>query len=223
MTAAAVCLGLSLVPGCSASEAPVQAQRLPRPLTRPPPASDLLDLTPMVLGGVRVRVWRRPVTSGVIQVAEERVADATAAQARVAALVSDGWHAWPPGPAPEAADTLAAANPAMRDCPYLMEESEEPENWLDEPAAHVACFQSVAELEKAREREEQILFRHSRAVPCAELRAAPRPADAQYLRELKEVCAAMSALPREPSDEEIRKAARTEQRNMRTVMPIAQH
>lgn len=167
-------------------------------------------------------MWRRPVTTGVIQVHEERVLDAAAERARESSLLAAGWLAWPPTPAPEAANALAEAFPPLLDCPFLMEESEEPASWLEEPEAHIACFRSVAELDKAREREEQIQLRHSRALPCAELRAAPRPADAAYRRELKEVCAAMGALPRELSEAELARLRRTEQRNMRTVMPILQ-
>ena len=120
--------------------------------------------------GVLVRVFKRPMTSGVIEVFEAFAADEGSAAQHKAELSADGWRSWPPSPAPELANALADAHPALKDCPFLFAASDEPKDALEDPVRTVTCYKTVAEIAVALERERVLQYKYGMALPCQELR-----------------------------------------------------
>ncbi len=187
--------------GCEKEAQAAKAEpklREPRPKRTPPtekekpkasPAAETDENGEKLPPGVSVRMYRRPMTSGVLEVHSERVANEATATERRSEMKADGWSDWPPMPAPELAETLAYAHPELANCSYLMPVTREPKDITDEPVRTVTCFEDVEEVEAALEREQVLGHQRGQAIPCLELRSI-RPADMAKprIRELRARC-----------------------------------
>lgn len=204
-------VGLALVgagaPGCAKAPAATSTSRRAKPKAKPKSrraedvaalaAPSMLELESSVPdpAGDLVRVYRRPITHGVIAVHDERVPGERAANERRAELLAEGWRLWPPSASPELAAALADAHPELVDCPFLFRVSQLPDNLLVEPRRHVTCFRTLAGLEEALEREAVIRYHQGQATPCGELRVmSTRERRSPGVRELQERCEAMGIL-----------------------------
>ncbi len=229
-----VCAGLSA--GCGggdtkAARAKPTAKRTPKkkkapvqPAIRAPMPS--LEDAEIERPGALVRVFRRPITSGVILVKDERVTDAAGAAERTDELVAQGWKRWPPMPAPELASALAEPHPGLADCPYLMPASDLPRDLLTAPGRTVTCFRTVADLEQALDREAVIQYHQGQAVPCQELRAITiRDLREPRIRELRDQCRRMgiTVTPRGTKAESHREVIRRSKRNRTAAKVINRH
>ncbi len=151
------------------------------------------------------------------------MADQTTAQERTAALVAQGWRPWPPWPAPELASALADAHPGLKECPYLLAASDEPKDLLVRPDRTVTCFESVAQMEEALEREAVIRFHQGQAVPCVELRSIKiKDLKQARVRALMHRCRAMGIVveARGTKIERGREVRRRTKRNRAPTKPI---
>ncbi len=149
-----------------------------------------LLMTPM-LAGKLVRVFRRSITTGVIQVHDERVGTDSLVDQRVDALLLQGWKKWPPSPAPEFVVAMAEQNPDYGDCPFLAAVSDKVTSPVDLPQKRLSCFASVNELELALAREAQLRFMHAQALPCSDLARFSRHDLQKRVKELRAYCTAL--------------------------------
>lgn len=120
--------------------------------------------------GVLVRMFKRPMTSGVIEVFEAFAANEGSAAQHRKELRTDGWQTWPPTPAPELATALADAHPALKECPFLFAASDESKSTPKDPVRTVTCYQTVTEVVMALERERVFVHQYGMLLPCRELR-----------------------------------------------------
>lgn len=166
--------------------------------------------------GELVRVFKRPITTGVIEAHEERLPDVVSRDERVALLQAQGWSLWPPNAAPELASALSHAHPGLSDCPFLMAVSDEPDDLFSEPQRTVTCFRTVENVEEALEREAVIRFHLGAALPCLELRSLTvREAASARIRDLKARCRQMgiAVLPKGSATEGSPAVTRRSKRN----------
>ncbi|MFT5430397.1 MAG: hypothetical protein ACI9OJ_001071 [Myxococcota bacterium] len=119
--------------------------------------------------GILVRVHRRHIISGIIQVHDEYHASSLMAERRNQALRAAGWRPWPPSPRPDLAKIVARTRAEFRECPFLLEVSHMPKNWLQGAGKFVSCQGSVKDLEAALGREYAIAFHQASAEPCRDL------------------------------------------------------
>ena len=131
------------------------------------PGEDRPILGPVQFSGVRVFAYRRALASGLMEVHDERVADASSARRTIERLKDTGWKAWPPQPAPELSMGFQHLAKDSMDCGYLLHISKRPTNWRRSPAKAPQCFATLNEVEKALDREEQIRFHVHRERWCA--------------------------------------------------------
>jgi hypothetical protein len=149
---------------------------------------DITEITPDRIEGTLVRCFRRNISSGIIQVYQERVADIESAATRIASLRSLGWKGWPPSAAPELSISIVAARPEFRECPYLMEITKLPDDALSTPIKEIGCFQDLEQVEAGLVREELIAYVLEQATPCGELRLKAVADDDTRLRVLRDRC-----------------------------------
>jgi hypothetical protein len=159
------------------------------PTRRRGPSVDLTEITPDRIEGTLVRCFRRNISSGIIQLYQERVADIESAAMRLASLRSlGGWKSWPPSAAPELSISIAAYRPEFRECPYLMEITKLPNDALSTPSKEIGCFQDLEQVEAGLVREELIAYVLEQATPCGELRLKAVADDDTRLRVLRDRC-----------------------------------
>ncbi len=168
-----------LLAGCSDEPAPPE----PGPPIVPtqgefeikPPGEDRPILGPVQFVGVRVLAYRRSLASGLIEVHDERVTDASAARRTLQGLIDTGWSAWPPKAAPELAIGLTHLAKDSMECGYLLHVSKRPQHWRRTPSKIPRCFATLSDVEKALKREEQIRFHIERERWCNKKRATFPP------------------------------------------------
>jgi len=178
-TLALVTMVCILVAGCSDEEAPPK----PGPPIVPtqdefqikPPGEDRPILGPVQFVGVQVLAYRRSLASGLIEVHDERVTDASAARRTLQGLIDTGWSGWPPKAAPELAIGLPHLVKDSMDCGYLLHVSKRPQHWRRIPNKVPRCFATLADVEEALKREEQIRFHIERERWCNKKRATFPP------------------------------------------------
>jgi|GEM_PF-5578650 len=129
--------------------------------------SDRPTLGPMRFPGMLVRMYRRSSATGLIDVHSERVVDANASRRTQERLTQEGWEKWPPSPAPELALGYSHLTEDSMDCGYLLHVTNRPTNWLHPPMQTIKCFARLDSVEKAMDREDQILFHREREEWCA--------------------------------------------------------
>lgn len=144
-----------------------------------------------MLAGQLVRMYRRAAATGIVRVREERAADPAAAARRAAHLRRDGWHPWPPPPAPELATTLGDEDAELRECPFLFPVTRHASEGLRRRATKLSCFTTLLDLEIALARETQLKFEHRQPVPCEDVQTLAKDDKRPYVRELRAHCAAL--------------------------------
>lgn len=176
----------------------------------PAGAVDEMEPPPLFFAGRLLRMYRRPVATGIIQVHEERVADLEGHRRGVTRLRRSGWRPWPPQPAPELAGRIAGLDD--RECPFLYAVAERAAEWPHPPERKLTCFSTVHELELALAREAQLHANHARTLPCVELRGLAKEDFRPRVKELRAFCEAMG-VEVEPDRDLVRRERRRRNRN----------